>query len=47
VRDRLGAEYEITATATEFHLRESLRASKNGREIFKREARNVIPRDLG
>ena len=44
---QIDSEYSITATATEFHLSETLRASKDGKEIFKREARNVIPRDMG
>jgi hypothetical protein len=42
----LSSEYELTATETDYHLREMLRASLNGREIFKREEKNVVPRDL-
>jgi putative CocE/NonD family hydrolase len=42
----VAATCEITSTATTFHVRESLRALKNGIEIFARTTEADIPRDL-
>ncbi len=42
----VSAEFELTSTATHFHLRESLKARKGDQEIFSREQTTVIKRDL-
>lgn len=43
----VAATCEITSTASSFHVRESIRALKNGIEIFERSTDADIPRDLG
>jgi len=40
------ASFELTSTASEFHLRESLHASKGGQEFFARQQVSVTKRDL-
>ena len=42
----VSASFELTSTATDFHLRESLHASKGYQEFFTREQVSVIKRDL-
>ncbi len=42
----VSASFELTSTATDFHLRESLHASKGNQEFFTREQVSVIKRDL-
>lgn len=42
----VAATCEITSTATGFHVKESLRALKNGIEIFARGTETEVPRDL-
>jgi putative CocE/NonD family hydrolase len=42
----VSAEFELTSTATDFHLRESLRAKKGDQDFFAREQVTVIKRDL-
>jgi uncharacterized protein len=42
----VSATFELTSTATDFHLRESLHASKGNQEFFTREQVSVIKRDL-
>jgi uncharacterized protein len=42
----VSAEFELTSTATDFHLRESLHAKKGDQEFFSREQVTVIKRDL-
>ena len=37
---------EMTCTADEFHLREWVLAKKGDQEIFRREAKSLIKRDL-
>jgi hypothetical protein len=44
----VSAEFELTSTATHFHLRESLQAKKGDQEFFSRAQVTVIARfDLG
>jgi len=40
------AAFELTSTATDFHLRESLHAKKGDQEFFTREQVAGIKRDL-
>jgi uncharacterized protein len=42
----VSAEFELTSTATHFHLRERLRAKKGELDFFSREQVTVIERDL-
>jgi putative CocE/NonD family hydrolase len=42
----VSAEFELTSTATDFHLRESLHAKKGDQTFFTREQVTVIKRDL-
>jgi hypothetical protein len=42
----VSAAFELTSTATEFHLRESLHAKKGEEEFFSREQVTIIERDL-
>jgi putative CocE/NonD family hydrolase len=42
----VSAAFELTSTPDEFHLKETLRATKDGAEIFKREKVSTIKRDL-
>jgi uncharacterized protein len=42
----VSAAFELTSTATDFHLRESLQAKKGDQEFFTREQVTVIKRDL-
>jgi uncharacterized protein len=42
----VSAAFELTSTRDEFHLKEVLRANKDGREIFKREKISTIKREL-
>jgi hypothetical protein len=42
----VSAAFELTSTATDFHLRESLHAKKGEQDFFTREQVTVIKRDL-
>jgi uncharacterized protein len=42
----VSAAFELTSTATDFHLRESLHAKKDDQDFFSREQVTVIKRDL-
>ena len=42
----VSAEFELTSTATDFHLRESLHAKKGDQDFFTREQVTMIKRDL-
>jgi uncharacterized protein len=42
----VSAAFELTSTATDFHLRESLHAKRGNQEFFAREQSTVIKRDL-
>jgi uncharacterized protein len=42
----VSAAFELTSTPQAFHLKETLQAKQDGREIFKREKISTIPRDL-
>jgi putative CocE/NonD family hydrolase len=42
----VSAAFELTSTATDFHLRESLQAKRGDQEFFTREQMTVIKRDL-
>jgi hypothetical protein len=42
----VSAEFELTSTSTDFHLRESVQAKKGDQEIFRREQVTMIKRDL-
>ena len=42
----VSAAFELTSTPSEFHLKETLRATKGDAEIFKREKISAIKRDL-
>ena len=42
----VSASFELTSTATDFHLRESLHAKSGDQEIFSREQVTLIKRDL-
>ena len=42
----VSAEFELTSTATDFHLRERLQAKQGEQEFFSREQVTVIKRDL-
>jgi uncharacterized protein len=42
----VSAAFELTSTPKAFHLKETLQAKQDGREIFKREKISTIPRDL-
>jgi hypothetical protein len=42
----VSAAFELTSTATDFHLRESLHAKKGDQDFFSREQVTVIKRDL-
>lgn len=43
---RIESEVELTSTATDFHVRERLTAWRGEGQVFEREHRNTIPRDL-
>jgi hypothetical protein len=40
------ASYELTSDASSFRIRETLRATENGQDVFARESDTRIPRDL-
>jgi uncharacterized protein len=42
----LECEVEMTSTATDFEVRESAKASRGERQVFEREHRTTVPRDL-
>jgi hypothetical protein len=42
----VAAAFELSSTPEEFHLKEVLRASRDDKEIFKREKISTIKREL-